>query len=108
MTRAEQSKKEHCMARAEQSKKEHCMARTEQSEKGQLKMTRTEESVRVLELELRAAKVLHRRAGYNWHTGSHNEEACYRLMCKKNVLLGVYERLVKALRKQISETKKGN
>ena len=108
MTRAEQSKKEHCMARAEQSKKEHCMARTEQSEKGQLKMTRAEESVRVLELELRAAKVLHRRAGYNWHTGSHNEEACYRLMCKKNVLLGVYERLVKALRKQISENQKGN
>ena len=84
------------------------MARAEQSEEGQLKMKRAEESVRVLELELRAAKVLHRRAGYNWHTGSHNEEACYRLMCKKNVLLGVYERLVKALRKQISENQKGN
>ena len=69
---------------------------------------KSKESILALELELRAAKVLHRRAGYNWHTGSHNEEACYRLICKKNVLLGVYERLVKALRKQISETKKGN
>ena len=69
---------------------------------------KSKESILALEMELRAAKVLHRRAGYNWHTGSHNEEACYRLICKKNVLLGVYERLVKALRKQISETKKGN
>ena len=69
---------------------------------------KSKESILALELELRAAKVLHRRAGYNWHTGSHNEEACYRLICKKNVLLGVYERLVKALRKQISEIKKGN
>ena len=69
---------------------------------------KAEESVRALELELRAAKVLHRRAGYNWHAGSHNLEACYRLMAKKNALLGVYERLVKAMKKQISETKKGN
>ena len=68
---------------------------------------KSKESILALELELRAAKVLHRRAGYNWHTGSHNLEACYRLMCKKNALLGVYERLVKALRKQILETKKG-
>ena len=69
---------------------------------------KAEESVRALELELRAAKVLHRRAGYNWHAGLHNLEACYRLMAKKNALLGVYERLVKAMKKQISETKKGN
>ena len=69
---------------------------------------KSKESILALELELRAAKVLHRRAGYNWHTGSHNEEACYRLMCKKNVLLGVYERLYKALKKQISEIQKGN
>ena len=84
------------------------MTRAEQSKKGQLKMTRAEESVVALELELRAAKVLHRRAGYDWHVGSHNLEACYRLMAKKNALLGVYERLVKAMKKQISETKKGN
>ena len=69
---------------------------------------KSKESILALEMELKAAKVLHRRAGYNWHTGSHNEEACYRLICKKNVLLGVYERLVKALRKQISENQKGN
>ncbi len=67
-----------------------------------------EQSVIALELELRAAKVLHQRAGYNWHHGSHNLEACYRLMVKKNALLGVYERLVKALKKQISQIQKGN
>jgi hypothetical protein len=69
---------------------------------------KSKESILALELELKAAKVLHRRAGYNWHTGSHNLEACYRLMVKKNVLLGVYERLYKAMKKQISQTKKGN
>ena len=71
-------------------------------------MTNVEQIVKGLEFELKAAKVLHRRAGYNWHTGSHNLEACYRLIVKKNVLLGVYERLYKAMKKQISQTKKGN
>ena len=66
------------------------------------------ESIQALEEELRVAKVLHRRAGYNWHVGAHDSEACYRLIIKKNVLLGVYERLVKAQKNYISQIKKGN
>ncbi len=67
-----------------------------------------EENIRSLELELRAAKKLHSRGGYNWRNGTHDGEACYRFILKKNALIGVYERLVRAQAKLISQNKKGN
>lgn len=71
-------------------------------------MTSAEQNVLGIENELRAAKKQHSRGGYNWHHGSHNEEACYRLMNKKNALIGVQERLIKAQKKLILQLKKGN
>lgn len=69
-------------------------------------MANAEQRVLGLVNEWRAAKRQHSYGGYNWHHGSHNEEAFYRLMNKKNALIGVQNRLIKTLMNLISQIQK--
>jgi hypothetical protein len=37
----------------------------------------------------------HRRAGYNWHVGAHDDAACVRFCAKKNALIAALRKLVR-------------
>ena len=58
-------------------------------------MKNVETEIAAQRLVVRELEKQHRRAGYNWHVGTHDDAACVRFCAKKNALIAALRKLVR-------------